>query len=338
MSGGMSTIPLSVLDVVPVRRGASATDALHESIALARHVEALGYHRYWFAEHHGMPGIASSAPAVMIGQVAAATTTLRVGSGGVMLPNHAPLAIAEQFGTLEALFPGRIDLGIGRAPGTDQLTASALRRGARTADDLAELLAELWAFFRGSFPDGHPFAPIQAVPAVGHEPPVWILGSSDYGARLAARLGLPFAFAHHFSHHNTLPALALYRDGFRPSPALAAPQAMIGAIVVVADTDAEARRLALPNALAFLRLRRGRPGAYPSLEETAAYAWAPDERAFADDWLATNVVGSPASVRQQLDALVAATRVDELMVLCAVPDPEARRRSYTLLRELYPAR
>ncbi|HVV81591.1 MAG TPA: LLM class flavin-dependent oxidoreductase [Kofleriaceae bacterium] len=330
-------IPLSVLDLVPIRRGGSAGEALAESVELARHVEGLGFRRYWFAEHHGMPGIASSAPAVIIGHVAAATSTIRVGAGGVMLPNHAPLAIAEQFGTLEALFPGRIDLGIGRAPGTDLVTAAALRRSGRAGDDLGELLGELWAFFRGRFPAGHPHEAIHAVPAVGHEPPIWILGSSDYGARLAARLGLPFAFAHHFSQRNTLPALALYREGFLPSAAAPAPHAMIGAIVVVADTDEEAHRLALPSALAFLNLRRGRPGLYPTVEDAEAYPWTPDERAFAESWLAANVVGGPASVRAQLGALLAATRVDELMVLCAVPDPEARRRSYTLLRELHGA-
>jgi luciferase family oxidoreductase group 1 len=326
------SVPLSVLDLIPVRRGATAGEAMRESLALARHVETLGYHRYWFAEHHGMPGIASSAPAIMIGQVAAITSKLRVGSGGVMLPNHAPLAIAEQFGTLEALFPGRIDLGLGRAPGTDMLTATALR-GGRRDPDLAALLDELWSFFRGAFPDDHPFAPIHAVPARGHEPPVWILGSSDYGARLAAHLGLPFAFAHHFSQRNTLPALAIYREHFTPG-VLPAPRSMIGAIVVVADTDEEARRLALPNALAFLRLRSGRPGPYPSLEETAAYPWRPDEREFAEKWLASNVVGSPTSVRAQLAELLASTKVDELMVLCAVPDPAARQRSYTLLADL----
>ena len=337
MPHAMAPIPLSVLDVVPVRNGSTATEALAESLELARHVERLGYHRYWFAEHHGMPGIASSAPAVLVGKVAAATSRLRVGSGGVMLPNHAPLAIAEQFGTLEALFPGRIDLGIGRAPGTDQLTAAALRRNVRSGEDLAEQLADLWSFFRGDFPPGHPFAAIHAVPARGHEPPVWILGSSDYGARLAAALALPFAFAHHFSARNTLPALALYRGGFRPSPTMAGPRSMIGAIVVVADTDEEARRLALPNALAFLRLRRGSPGAYPTIEDAERHPWTPDEREFAETWLASNVVGGPASVRTQLAALLEATRVDELMVLCAVPDAAARQRSYTLLRELHGA-
>ncbi len=336
MSRGSTRIPLSVLDVVPLRQGATAGQALAESLALARHVEALGYRRYWFAEHHGMPGIASAVPAVLVGQVAAATSTIRVGSGGVMLPNHAPLAIAEQFGTLEALFPGRIDLGIGRAPGTDSLTAMALRRGAAASgDDLPELLAELVGFFRGQFPDGHPFRRIRAVPALGHEPPIWLLGSSGYSARLAGRLGLPFAFAHHFSQANTLPALALYRDTFHPSAALERPEAMIGAIVIVADTDEEARRLALPTALAFLRLRRGAPGPYPTIEEAEAYPWTPEERAFAEDWLALNVVGGPSSVREQLDRLLEATRVDELMVLCTVPDAEARQRSYTLLRQLH---
>jgi luciferase family oxidoreductase group 1 len=329
-------IPLSVLDLVPVRRGASASEAMAESVELARHVERLGYRRYWFAEHHGMPGIASTAPAVLIGRIAAATSVIRVGSGGVMLPNHAPLAIAEQFGTLEALHPGRIDLGIGRAPGTDGLTAMALRRGsAASGDDLPELLAELVGFFRGQFPDGHPFGRIRAVPALGNEPPIWLLGSSDYSARLAGRLGLPFAFAHHFSQANTLPALAIYRDSFRPSAALAEPEPMIGAIVIVAETEAEARRLALPSALAFLRLRQGNPGPYPTIEEAARYPWTSDERAFAEKWMAANVVGDPRSVREQLDRLLSATRVTELMVLCAIPDPELRRRSYTLLRELH---
>ncbi|MDI1442832.1 LLM class flavin-dependent oxidoreductase [Polyangium sp. 6x1] len=330
----MNRIPLSVLDLAPVRQDSSARSAFLESIELARHVEALGYRRYWFAEHHAMPGIASAAPAVLIGQVAAATSTLRVGSGGVMLPNHAPLAIAEQFGTLEALFPGRIDLGIGRAPGTDPLTASALGRE-DTGDGLPAMLDELYGFFRGQFSEGHPYHGIRAVPALGNEPPIWLLGSSGYSARLAGRRGLPFAFAHHFSQANTLPALELYRGTFHPSAALPRPEAMIGAIVIVADTDAEARRLALPSALAFLRVRQGKRDPYPTMEEAEAYSWTWEERAFAEQWLAQNVVGDPASVRKQLDHLLDATRVDELMVLCAIPDAEARKRSYTLLRELH---
>src|SRR4051794_25778452 len=198
-------VPLSVLDLVPVRTGSSAGEALAETLELARHVEGLGYRRYWFAEHHGMEGIASAAPAVLVGQVAAATSTMRVGSGGVMLPNHSPLAIAEQFGTLEALYPGRIDLGIGRAPGSEPLTAAVLRctHDNPAGDELPILLEELFGFFRGDFAPGHPFARIRATPAYGNEPPVWLLGSSDYSARLAGRMGLPFAFAHHFSQGNT---------------------------------------------------------------------------------------------------------------------------------------
>ncbi|WP_437927814.1 LLM class flavin-dependent oxidoreductase [Sorangium sp. So ce291] len=331
----MKRIPLSVLDLAPVRRGSSASSAFAESIELSRHVEALGYRRHWFAEHHGMPGIAAAAPSVLIARVAAATSTIRVGSGGVMLPNHAPLAIAEQFGTLEALFPGRIDLGIGRAPGTDPLTASALGREDPTSGDgLPAMLDELYGFFRGQFSEDHAYHTIRAVPALGNEPPIWLLGSSGYSAKVAGRLGLPFAFAHHFSPANTLPALQLYRETFRPSAALSRPEAMIGATVIVAETDAEARRLALPSALAFLRVRQGKRDAYPTIEEAEAHPWTSEERAFAEKWFAQNVVGSPASVREQLDQLLETTRADELMVLCAVPDAEARKRSYTLLREL----
>jgi luciferase family oxidoreductase group 1 len=331
-------VPLSVLDVVPLAAGSTARAALAESVALARHVEALGYLRYWFAEHHGMEGIASAAPAVLVGQVAAATTTLRVGSGGVMLPNHSPLAIAEQFGTLEALYPGRIDLGIGRAPGSEPLTAAVLRRthDNPAGDELPVLLEELFGFFRGNFAPGHPFARIRATPAYGNEPPVWLLGSSDYSARLAGRMGLPFAFAHHFSQGNTLPALAEYRANFRPSAALAAPYAIVAANVTVGEDDAHARRLALPHALAFLRLRLGRPARYPTIEDAEQYPWTPPERAFAEEWFAANIVGGSESVRAQLDRLLALTKADELMVLCAVPDALERRESYSRLRALYP--
>ncbi|MDI3283465.1 LLM class flavin-dependent oxidoreductase [Polyangium sp. 15x6] len=329
-------IPLSVLDLAPVRRGSGVSEAFAESIDLARHVEALGYRRYWFAEHHAMPGIASASPAVLIARIAAATSTIRVGSGGVMLPNHAPLVIAEQFGTLEALFPGRIDLGIGRAPGTDPLTASALGRDdPTTGEGLPAMLDELYGFFRGDFGEDHAYHGIRAVPALGHEPPVWLLGSSGYSAKVAGRRGLPFAFAHHFSQANTLPALELYRKTFSPSAVLSQPEAMIGAIVIVADTDAEARRLALPSALAFMRVRQGKREPYPTIEEAETYPWAPEEQAFAEKWLAQNIVGGPASVREQLEKLLDETRADELMVLCVVPDAEARKRSYTLLRELH---
>ncbi|WP_437337525.1 LLM class flavin-dependent oxidoreductase [Sorangium sp. So ce394] len=332
----MNRIPLSVLDLAPVKHGSSASAAFAESVALARHVEALGYRRHWFAEHHAMPNIGSAAPAVLISRIAAATSTLRVGSGGVMLPNHAPLTIAEQFGTLEAMFPGRIDLGIGRAPGTDPLTASALGRDdPTTGDGLPAMLDELYGFFRGDFAADHAYHGLRAVPALGNEPPIWLLGSSNYGAKVAGRRGLPFAFAHLFSQANTLPALKLYRELFQPSPALSQPYAMIAATVIVADTDAEARRLALPTALAFLRVRQGKREAYPTIEEAEAHPWTEEERAAAEKWFAQNVVGDPASVRKQLDELLEATRADELMVLCAVPDAEARQRSYALLRELH---
>jgi luciferase family oxidoreductase group 1 len=337
-----SPVPLSVLDVVPLRTGVTPAQAMVETVALARRAEALGYTRYWFAEHHGMEGIASAAPAVLVGQVAAATSTMRVGSGGVMLPNHSPLAIAEQFGTLEALFPGRIDLGLGRAPGSDPLTAAVLRRSDNpySEPELPRLLAELWGFFRGDFPADHPYSRIHAVPARGNEPPVWLLGSSDYSAQLAGKLGLPFAFAHHFSQGNTLPALALYRECFTPSSkpgGRAHPFAIVAATVVLADTAEEARRLALPHALAFLRLRQGKPGRYPSLADAAAAEarLSPNERAFVDDWMAANIVGAPATVRPAVDKLLRQTAADELMVLCAAPDPAARERSYELLAHLW---
>ncbi|HZQ86268.1 MAG TPA: LLM class flavin-dependent oxidoreductase [Acidimicrobiales bacterium] len=239
---------LSVLDLAPVTSGSTTGDALRHTLDLARHADRLGYNRYWVAEHHNMPGIASSAPAVLIGHVADATERLRVGSGGVMLPNHAPLVVAEQFGMLEALHPGRIDLGIGRAPGTDPVTAAALRRSAEAlgADDFPEQLMDLIGFFTGEFPDGHPYRAITAVPALGNMPALWILGSSGYGAQVAGLLGLPFAFAHHCSADYTMPALALYRKAFRPSDVLDAPYAMIGVGVVCADDDERARWLAPP--------------------------------------------------------------------------------------------
>ncbi len=321
-------VPLSVLDVVPVRRDSTAAIALQETLALAKHVEQLGFRRYWFAEHHGMGGIASSVPSLLIGQVAAATRTLRVGSGGVMLPNHAPLTVAETFGTLEALFPGRIDLGIGRAPGTDGRTARALRRtGDLSAEDFPQQLAEVFGYLRGELP-------IKAVPQGASELPVWLLGSSDFSARLAGQLGLPFGFAHHFSQANTLPALQAYRARFTPSKALAQPYALVAAMVIVAETDGEALRLALPSALAMLRLHTGRAGPYPTVEDAERYAWTDPERAFAEDWMTKNVIGGPRSVKRQLAQLLEETRADELMVLCTAAVPEARLRSYTLLREL----
>jgi luciferase family oxidoreductase group 1 len=321
-----SVVPLSVLDLVPIGSGSTATAALENSTALVRRAEELGFTRYWVAEHHGMPGIGSSSPAVLIAHLAAATSRIRVGSGGVMLPNHQPLVVAEQFGTLEALHPGRIDLGIGRAPGTDPRTAAALRRGTDPlgADDFPEQLTELVSYFHG---DG----PVLAVPAVGHEPAVWLLGSSGYSAQVAGLLGLPFAFAHHFSGHNTMAALQLYRQTFRPSAVLSEPYPMIAAAVLAAETDAEARRLAMPSALQFLQLRLGRPGLVPSPEEAAAYPYSDEERAFIEDRLAGQVIGAPETVRDGARELVERTGVAELMVVTNAHDGADRLRSYELL-------
>ncbi|WP_203596720.1 LLM class flavin-dependent oxidoreductase [Actinomadura bangladeshensis] len=321
------TVRFSVLDLAPVVSGSTSGQALRNTLDLARHTERLGYHRYWLAEHHAMPGIASSATAVLIGQVAAATSRMRVGSGGVMLPNHAPMVVAEQFGTLEALYPGRIDLGLGRAPGTDQATALALRRSpeALSVDDFPEQVIELRNYFG---------ADSKVTPAAGNEPPIWLLGSSGYSARLAGLLGMPFAFAHHFSAENTVPALALYRDSFRPG-ALDEPYSMIGVSVTAADTDERARELAAPQALSFLRLRQGRPGPLPTPEETAAHPYTPLERQMIDARLADQVMGSPSTVRKQLDALIGRTAVDEVMVVTQVFDHADRLKSYDILAGLY---
>ena len=323
-------VPLSVLDLAPVPDGGTAAQALHDTIDLARHAERLGYRRFWVAEHHNMPGIASSAPPVLIGHIADATATMRVGSGGVMLPNHVSLVVAEQFGMLEALHPGRIDLGIGRAPGTDQVTAAALRRSpeALSADDFPDQLMDLLGFFTGRWPENHPFAQITAVPGRGNLPAMWLLGSSGYSAQVAGLLGLPFAFAHHFSAANTLPALALYRKHFRPSDVLDRPYAMVAAAVVCAETDERARFLAGSGALSFLRLRSGRPGPLPSPEEAAAYAYNEMERAFVEDRLATQIVGAPDTVQRGIADLVDAAQADELMITTMVYDPADRLGSF----------
>ena len=332
----LDTVPLSVLDLAPVPTGSTVGEALRSTIALAQRVEQLGYKRFWVAEHHNMPGIASSAPAVLIGHIADATSTLRVGSGGVMLPNHSSLVVAEQFGMLEALHPGRIDLGIGRAPGSDQLTALALRRSveALSADDFPSQLTNLFHYFSNEWPAGHPFAAITAVPGAGANPDVWLLGSSDYSAQVAAMLGLPFAFAHHFSPANTLPALALYREHFRRSDTLDHPHTMIGVSVTCAETDAEAQRLAGPAALSFLRVRTGKPSTLPSPEEAAAYPYTPEERAFVDGRRASQVIGSPDTVRSGLTDLLEATAADELMVTTTTFDPADRVRSFELVADL----
>jgi luciferase family oxidoreductase group 1 len=333
---GAGQVPLSILDLAPVPDGGNAGDALRATVDLARHAERLGYRRFWVAEHHNMPGIASSAPPVLIGAIADATTSMRVGSGGVMLPNHVSLVVAEQFGMLEALHPGRIDLGIGRAPGTDQVTAAALRRSpeALSADDFPDQLMDLLGFFTGRWSEGHPFARINAVPGQGYLPAMWLLGSSGYSAQVAGMLGLPFAFAHHFSPANTLPALALYREHFRPGEWLERPYAMVATAVVCADTDERARFLAGSGALSFLLLRAGRPGPMPSPEEAAAYPYNAMERAFIEDRQATQIIGAPETVRGGLADLLKATAADELMLTTMVYDPADRLRSFELVADL----
>jgi luciferase family oxidoreductase group 1 len=327
------SVPLSVLDLAPVAEGTDNATALAHTTALARRTEELGYHRFWVAEHHNMPGIASSAPAVLLAHLAAATRTIRLGSGGVMLPNHAPLVVAEQFGTLVALNPGRIDLGIGRAPGTDQITALALRRSvdALSADDFPQELARLIAYFEVGPGAGTPR--VVAVPGRGDAPAIWLLGSSDFSARLAGVLGLPFSFAHHFSAANTDLALDLYRSEFRPSRWLTEPYAMVAVNAVCADTDERAEWLAGPAALAFLRLRQGRPGRLPTPEQAAGYPYSPLEREFVRARREGQALGSPETVTAQLGALLERTSADELMLTTMVYDIDARIRSYELIAE-----
>jgi luciferase family oxidoreductase group 1 len=323
-------IPFSVLDLSPIAEGASAADALRNTRDLARHAEALGYRRYWLAEHHNMAGIASAATAVVIGHVAAGTTTIRVGSGGIMLPNHAPLVIAEQFGTLESLFPGRIDLGLGRAPGTDMLTARALRRDLQSnADRFPEDVAELRAYLSPAAPGQK----IRAVPGEGLRVPIWLLGSSLYSAQLAAMLGMPFAFASHFAPAAMMQALELYRSRFEPSAELARPYAMLGVNVIAADTDREAERLFTSLQQSFVNLRRGRPGRLPPpIEHLGGFA-SPDEQAQLRQALACSFVGSLATVRAGLAAFVERTGPDELIVSGHIFDHAARLRSFALAAE-----
>jgi len=319
-------IPLSILDLAPVCEGSDASQAFAHTLDLARHAERLGYTRYWLAEHHNMPGIASAATAVLIGHVAGGTATIRVGSGGVMLPNHAPLQVAEQFGTLAALYPGRIDLGLGRAPGTDQATARALRRYHDSADAFPQDVQELLYYFEPA----EPGQPVRAVPGAGIDVPVWLLGSSLFGARLAARLGLPYAFASHFAPDALDHALALYRREFEPSRRLAEPYAMLGVNVVAAPTEAEARRLFTTLQQSFVNLRRGRPGLIPPpIDDIEAY-WTPAERIGVEQALACSVVGDPDQVRAGLAAFVERHRPDELMLTANVYDHAARKRSFEI--------
>jgi luciferase family oxidoreductase group 1 len=330
-------IPLSVLDLATVASGSTPAQALADTISMAGVVERLGYTRMWVAEHHGMPAVASSAPAVLIAHLAQATSTLRVGSGGVMLPNHSPLVIAEQFGTLEALHPGRIDLGLGRAPGTDQVTARALRRvqavGGRDAadtfpDDVVELIQYLLP--REGAP-GHP----AAVPGSGYLPEVWLLGSSLFSAQLAGMIGLPFSFAYHFAPQLLDAALETYRSNFRPSILHDSPRAMVAVTVLCAPTEDEARWLSGSSALSTLQLRTGRLGALPSPEEAEAYSFTPAERAIVDESMSSHVIGTPSTVFEGLVRLQERTQADELMISTRMHSYEARARSLTLVAEAW---
>ncbi len=328
------SLKLSVLDLSPVSSGMTAAQAIHLTLDLARHADSLGFHRYWLAEHHNMPGVAGSSPEILIGQVARETSKLRVGSGGIMLPNHAPLKVAESFQTLEALFPGRIDLGIGRAPGSDPRTALALRRSSETAE-LPSQLADLIAFAGGQFPAGHPFQSVSAVPFGVRLPPVWLLGSSDYSAQVAAALGLGFAFAHHINPYGAREAMRLYRTNFVPSEQGPEPEALVTASVLCADTDAEAEALAASFDLAWLRLSAGRPSVFPSVEEARQYPYTAAERAQVQATRARLIFGSPQTVRAKLCALAGATEATEIMATTFVHDHQARKHSYTLLAEAF---
>ena len=325
---------LSILDLVRISDTTDARGAIDNARDLAAHAERWGYARFWVAEHHNMVGIASAATAIVLAHVAAGTQRIRIGAGGVMLPNHAPIVIAEQFGTLAQLYPGRIDLGLGRAPGTDQHTARALRRTLATGDDFPQDVLELQAYFRAAQPN----QAVQAVPAAGTNVPLWILGSSTYGAQLAAALGLPYAFASHFAPDLLLHALRIYRDRFTPSDQLARPHVAIGVNIIAADTDAEARRLATTQQMAFVGMFRGARGlSQPPIDDIETY-WSPAEKAQAGSMLARSIIGGPDTVRAGIAALIDETQADELMIVSDVYDHGARLRSYALIAEAAAAR
>jgi luciferase family oxidoreductase group 1 len=325
-------VPLSVLDLSPIVEGGDAGQALRNSLDLARHVEALGFRRYWMAEHHNLPGIASAATAVALAHIAAGTSRITIGAGGIMLPNHAPLMIAEQFGTLAALHPGRVELGLGRAPGSDQITARAMRRNLMAGpDQFPQDVVELIAYFEPAEPN----QPIQAVPGAGLRVPLWILGSSTFGAQLAAILGLPFAFASHFAPAMMMEAIAIYRERFQPSVQLAAPHVMLGVNVVAADTDDEARFLFSSQRQSFVNTRTGRPSRLPPPIEDFDATLDPFIRGMLDEVLSCAIAGSPDSVRRGLDAFVERTGADELIVTSNIFDHDQRKRSFAILAELH---
>jgi luciferase family oxidoreductase group 1 len=330
-------IPLSVLDLSPVTTATPASAALHNTLDLARLADRLGYHRYWLAEHHNLANIASSSPEIMIGQVAAVTSRIRIGAGGVMLPNHAPLMVAERFKVLEALFPGRIDLGLGRAPGTDPITSYALRarQDPRAGDEFLERFQELLLLENGGFPEGHPFRNVRAVPTDVALPPIWLLGSSGYSAELAAAFGLGFAFAHHFADYDPASAMLSYRERFKPTPALQQPYAVLATAAIVADSDAAADRIATSAQLHYVRRAKGEYLPLESPEAAAAYPYTPIDRQRMAAQRVRLAVGSASTVKDRLLALAAATRADELMITTMVYDHAARRHSYELLAEAF---
>jgi luciferase family oxidoreductase group 1 len=329
----LKDIPFSVLDLAPIIVGGTASDALRNTLDLAQHAEKWGYNRYWLAEHHNMPGIASSATSVVIGHVAAGTSTIRVGSGGIMLPNHAPLVIAEQFGTLESLFPGRIDLGLGRAPGTDQMTMLALRRDRRsTGDDFPEQVSELRAYFDPSLASEKMH--VRAVPGEGLSIPIWLLGSSGFSAQLAGHLGLPFSFASHFARENTLPALDLYRRYFTPSDVLQEPNVMVGVNVIAADTDEEAQLLSTSMQQQFLNLIRNTPSPLQPPLENADEVWSEYEKTALKQRVGSSIIGSPKTVKEKLQEFLDETGADEMIVNSQVYDHKARLRSFEIVAEL----
>jgi luciferase family oxidoreductase group 1 len=318
-------IPLSVLDLSPVGAGVGPSQAIRDSIAMAKVADQLGYRRYWFAEHHNMASIATSAPEVLIAYAAAVTQRIRLGAGGIMIPNHGPLHVVEMFRTLEALAPGRIDLGLGRAPGTDPVTAAALRR----SDDpeVNRLLAELIAFERGGFPASHPFSKIEPMPADVPAGTLWMLGSTLAGASIAAQLGVPYAFAGHFAMRHAVEAIDLYRQRYQPSPAHPTPYAMIAVTAVCAETDAGAERMAAPLRLAIVRTRTGQRTPIVSIEEALAYEMSPEEKAIADEFFGGAAIGSPGRVAERLRALARRADADELMLSTLVADVGARTRA-----------
>jgi len=335
MTNQFSNIPFSVLDLSPVNQGSTAAESFRNSLSLAQHAENLGYKRFWLAEHHNMTGIASAATSVVIGYIAAGTQKIRVGAGGIMLPNHAPLVVAEQFGTLESMYPKRVDLGLGRAPGSDRVTAHALRRTLHSdGDDFPVLLEELRFFFREPVENQR----VRAVPGAGLDVPIWLLGSSGFSAQLAGESGLPFAFAGHFAPEYILPAFELYRRSFTPSDALREPYAMLAINIIAADTDAEAWRLATTQFQSFLRLIRGMPGQMQPPVENMDELWTAQEKAAVESRLGGSIIGNAATIKDGLKKILDRTQADELMINAMIFDHEARLRSYEIVADVWQSR